>query len=154
MRVPHDALVLVTDGRKLLLLRNAGDAEFPNLRTILSKVDENPADRAQKSDSPGRAFSSSLGGAGRSAYDETDLHERRETAFAIAAAALLHDRLQAGPRQPLIVVAPPKTLGELRAHYCDAVRKNLVGEIAKDLVKHPLPEIEQIVGRSQARHTG
>ena len=33
MRVPHNSLIAVADGRKLLFLRNAGDAEKPGLRT-------------------------------------------------------------------------------------------------------------------------
>ena len=32
LRIPHDAVVFVGDGRKALFLRNIGDAKFPNLR--------------------------------------------------------------------------------------------------------------------------
>jgi protein required for attachment to host cells len=33
LRIPHDAYVFVGDGRKALLLRNEGDAQYPNLKT-------------------------------------------------------------------------------------------------------------------------
>jgi protein required for attachment to host cells len=33
LAIPHDALIFVGDGRKALFLRNAGDEEFPNLKT-------------------------------------------------------------------------------------------------------------------------
>ena len=39
LKIPHQALVFVGDGRKALFLRNDGDAKFPNLR--VEKVFEN-----------------------------------------------------------------------------------------------------------------
>ncbi len=45
----------------------------------------------------------------------------------------------------MIIVAPPRTLGELRKHYHKEVEKRLAGEIAKDLTGHPVPEIEKII---------
>ena len=33
VKIPHNALVFVGDGRKALFLRNDGDAKFPNLKT-------------------------------------------------------------------------------------------------------------------------
>ncbi|HTO65983.1 MAG TPA: hypothetical protein VMM15_32565 [Bradyrhizobium sp.] len=32
LKIPHDAFVLVGDGRKALFLRNEGDEKFPNLK--------------------------------------------------------------------------------------------------------------------------
>ena len=45
----------------------------------------------------------------------------------------------------LIIVAPPRTLGELRKHYHKEVEKRLAGEIAKDLTGHPVEHIERII---------
>jgi len=43
----------------------------------------------------------------------------------------------------LVVVAPPKTLSDLR-HACHVdVRARIIGEIDKDLTKHPIAEIER-----------
>ncbi|MDO9224224.1 MAG: host attachment protein, partial [Caulobacter sp.] len=39
----------------------------------------------------------------------------------------------AGAFEALVVVAAPKTLGELRKHWHKALQAKLVGEIAKDL---------------------
>ena len=57
MRIDHDALVLVADGRKMLMLRNEGDAEYPNLQ--VEKVDEidNPPTREQATHAAGQASS-------------------------------------------------------------------------------------------------
>ena len=148
MRIPSQGCVLVTDGRKSLFFRNDGDAEFPNLKAVSKRVDDNPADRDQKSDAPGHTFASAPGAVRRSAYGEADFHQRAEDAFAATAADFLRDQALAGAFDSLIVVAPPKTLGELRKHYHEEVRRRISAEIPKDLVKHPVTEIERIIGRS------
>src|ERR1700759_4609561 len=73
MQLPHDSLVVVTDGKKMLFLPNEGDPEFPNLEVERKRETADTADRDQKTDSPGRSFSSV--GSGRSAYQETDFHQ-------------------------------------------------------------------------------
>ena len=42
----------------------------------------------------------------------------------------------------LIIVAPPRTLADLRKAFHDDVKKKIVAEIGKDLTKLPLYEIE------------
>ena len=60
-------------------------------------------------------------------------------------AALLKRGAMEGDYEKLIVVAPPKTLGELRKHYHKEVANRLVAEIPKDLTGHPVAEIEKII---------
>jgi len=141
MQVPHDAVVLVADGRKLLLLRNEGDAVHPNLQVERKTEQENPANTEQASDSPGRSFQSV--GSRRSAYEETDFHQLEEDRFAADAAALLKDRALRNDYESLIIIAPPRTLGEMRKHYHKEVSDRLKAELAKDLTGHPIAEIEQ-----------
>jgi protein required for attachment to host cells len=93
---------------------------------------------------PGRTFDAS-GGAGRSAYEETDFHQLEEDRFAAETAELLKKRALRNDFDSLIIVAPPRTLGELRKHYHKEVEKRLTGEIAKDLTGHPVSEIEKIL---------
>ena len=62
--------------------------------------------------------------------------------FAAETAEMLKRRAMANEFESLIVVAPPKMLGELRKHYHKEVTDRLVGELAKDLTGHPVPEIE------------
>ena len=148
MRIASHACVFVTDGRKFLYFRNEGDADFPDLKIVRKRVDSNPADRSHKSDAPGRTFASSLSGSRRSAFSETDFHQKSEDAFAMEAADFLREQALAGGFESLIVVAPPRTLGELRRHYHDEVGRRLAAEIPKDLVKHPVAEIESIIAQS------
>ena len=148
MRIANHACILVTDGRKSLFFRNEGDADFPDLRALSKRVDDNPPDHEQKAAGPGHSFASVPGGTRRSAYAEPDYHQRAEDAFAAEAADFLHEQARAGAFETLIVVAPPRTLGVLRKHYHDDVRRRISAELAKDLVKHPVAEIERIIGRS------
>lgn len=143
MQIDHDALVLVADGRKLLLFRNKGDRVYPQLEADVVRVQDNPPDRDQASDAPGRSISSA--GSHRSAMDQTNFHDLEERRFAAEAAAMLNKRALANDYEKLIVIAPPTALGEIRKHYHKEVSARLVGEIAKDLANHPVPEIEQII---------
>jgi protein required for attachment to host cells len=43
----------------------------------------------------------------------------------------------------LIVVAPPRTLAELRDAFHSDVKACILAEINKDLTKHPIAEIEK-----------
>lgn len=143
MRIANKSLVVVADGRKMLFFRNEGDGLHPNLTVDIVREQENPADRDQKSDAPGLSFSS--GGFSRHSYSEVDFHQQEEDRFASEAAALLRKRALANDFESLIIVAPPRTLGEMRKHYHKEVESRLVGEIAKDLTGHPVDAIEKII---------
>lgn len=142
MQIDHDALVMVADGRKIMMFRNKGDSEYPQLETQIVRQQDNPADRDQASDAPGRS-SSPVGRHGTVA--QTDFHELEEQRFAVEAANLLKTSALNHEFEKLIVIAPPNALGEIRKHYHKEVQSRIVGEIAKDLVNHPVPEIEQII---------
>ena len=144
MQVPHNSFVVVADGKKMLFFRNEGDSEYPKLEVERKRETEDAADRDQKTDGPGRTFDSS-GGAGRSAYEEVDFHQLEEDRFAAETAELLKQRALRNDFESLIIVAPPRTLGELRKHYHKEVEKRLAGEVAKDLTGHPVSEIEKIL---------
>ncbi len=141
MLIPHNSVVLVADGRKMLFLRNEGDNEFPNLIVESAQEQDNPATRDQATDAAGGA--SSTQGAARSSFEPTDFHQIEEDRFAAQAADLLKRRALANDFDSLIVVAPPRTLGELRKHYHKEVSNRLAGEIDKDLTGHPIPDIEK-----------
>ena len=144
MQLVHNSVVVVADGKKMLFFRNEGDAEFPKLEVERKREQENPSDAEQKTSKAGRTFDAS-GGAGRSAYEETDFHQLEEDRFAAETAELLKKRALRNEFDHLIIVAPPRTLGELRKHYHKEVEKRLAGEIPKDLTGHPVTEIEKIL---------
>jgi protein required for attachment to host cells len=137
------AWVLVGDGRRALLLVNEGDAKFPNLRRLSVEWHDNPPTHDQGTDAPGRAFASP--GGRRSAFEATDWHEIEESRFAATIAAKINDAARRRQFTQLLIVAPPKTLAELRRHLSDQARHNLAGEVGKDLTKHTIADIERLL---------
>lgn len=152
MRVPHNAHVLVADGRKMLFFRNEGDADYPNLQVENAEEHSNPRDIDQKTDLAGRSSSTGAGGlsggGSGSSMGETDYHSQEEDRFAAETAAMLNRRAQGGGFEQLIVIAPPRTLGELRKHYGKELSAKLAGELAKDLTGHPVKDIEAALAKA------
>ncbi len=144
MQVPHNSFVVVADGKKMLFFRNEGDSEFPRLEVERKRETGDAPDRDRKTDLAGRAPSAPAG-AGYSSYQEVDFHQLEEERFAAETAEMLRKRALRNDFESLIIVAPPKTLGELRKHYHKEVEKRLAGEVAKDLTGHPVAEIERIL---------
>lgn len=141
--LPSQAWVLVGDGRKALVLRNIGDDAFPNLKTIDVFNDAaNPATSQLGTDRPGRT---SYEGGRHSALQQTDWHDIGEQRFAQHVAAALEARERDGAFASLIVVAPPRTLAELRRSFSDRLRAKVIREVDKDLTKHPIHEIEKLL---------
>ena len=145
MQMDHDAVVLVADGRKLLFFRNKGDATYPNLEAEAVKQQDNPAHLDQASDKAGQSSST---GTASGTMGENNYHELEEQRFAAQAADLPKRRALANDYEKLIIVAPPTALGEMRKHLHKEVQNRLVGEIAKDLTNHPVPEIEKLIAAS------
>lgn len=142
--LPHDAWVLVGDGRKAMVLRNEGDARFPNLQaTAVFKDQANPSTAHLGSDRPGRSVQHLSGR--RSGMEETDWHEIAEHRFAEGVASALCARNSAGDISALVVVAPPKTLADLRGAFSESLKGKVIAEVNKDLTKHPVHEIERLL---------
>jgi protein required for attachment to host cells len=141
IQIPHDAIVFVGDGRKALFLRNAGDEQYLNLKPERVFLDHNPPTHQQGTDRPGRTFSSV--GPGRSAVESTDWHDLEQHRFVRAVSAALEKLVRARHVRSLIIVAPPRTLADLRRDLHDDVKVHILAEISKDLTKHTTEEIEK-----------
>lgn len=143
MIVPHNSVVLVADGRKMLFLRNAGDALYPRLEVETAAEQPDRYTRDIGSDAPGRTSPGI--GPGRSAIEQVDYHQQEEDRFAADAADMLNRRALRGDYDHLFVVAPPRTLGELRKRYHKEVGTRLKAEVAKDLTGHSVDAISRIL---------
>ena len=144
--VHNGAWVLVGDGHRALFLENHGDPDLLDLRVIEARVDEkNPPTREQGSDAPGRAFSSV--GKGRSSVEATDWHELEKEHFAREVAIRINQAAESGEMNQIVIVAPPRVLGELRKQLSPKAQSKVRGELDKDLTRHPLPEIEKALAR-------
>jgi protein required for attachment to host cells len=141
IKIDQGDWVVVCDGKKALILENIGDWKFPNLHTREVFEQDNPPTHEQGSDAPGRSFQSV--GSMRSAMDQTDWHEKAERDFLHDLMGRLDAAIGAGDTSSLVMVAPPRALGIIRAAYSPHVRSALRGEVDKDFVRMPVHEIEQ-----------
>ncbi|WP_291861414.1 host attachment protein [Bradyrhizobium sp.] len=142
LKIPHDAFVFVGDGRKALFLRNDGDDKFPNLRIETVFQDDNPPSHVQGSERPGR-FSKGSQTGHRSTVEPTDWHDIEEHHFARKVAAAMEEVIRTRKVKALVVVAPPRTLADLRDAFHPDVKACIIAEINKDLTRHPVWEIEK-----------
>src|ERR1700680_1146065 len=103
----------------------------------------------QGSDRPGRAYSSV--GKIRSSVEQTDWHDIEEHRFARKVAQTLGAVVRSNKVKKLFVVAPARTLVDLRAVMHEDVRKVIVAELDKDLTRHPVHEIARLLAGVGAR---
>jgi len=140
-RIPHATLVFVGDGRKALFLRNAGDALSLRLEVESVFEDVNPMTHEQGSDRPGRVSAAALPGR-KSAVEATDWHDLEEHRFAQTVASAMERMVRTNEVKALIVVAPPRTLADLRGAFDADVKACILAEIGKDLTRHTIGDIE------------
>lgn len=121
----------MADGEKLNLFRNSGDEANPSL--IASAVE----DVTNENKGSGARHQSSSANPDNSRIEEDS--------FAAGTAELLNRQVLGGQIDNLIIIAAPRTLGELRKHYHQKLSTVLIGEITKDLTGHSAREIEKAV---------
>ena len=143
MALPHQALVLVADGRKLLFLRNHGDQNQIDLRTEAHEFRHDRKDRDIKTDGPGTTRQSM--GFGRPSMDETDFHQQEKDLWAKDAAEELKRRALRNDFEALAIVAPPKTLSVLRKELHKDVERRIVLTLNKEMTDRPIPDIEELL---------
>ncbi|SEM78546.1 Protein required for attachment to host cells [Sphingomonas gellani] len=131
MKIPRNAVIAVVDGEKLNLFHNTGDEGAPNL-SALPDADVS----TQNKGSGGRHQSSSA--------NPSD-SQQDEDSFAAGVAEVLNARVLSGKIDDLIVIAAPRTLGELRKHYHKTLEGKLVGELSKDLTGHSTDDIAMAI---------
>jgi protein required for attachment to host cells len=146
MPLPHNALVLVADGRKMLFFRNHGDGEQIDLRTEAHDQRQDRKDSEIKTNSPGSIHQSA--GYGRSTYEEADFQQQEEDRWIKDAADELKDRVLRNDFDALAIVAPPKALGVLRKCLHKEVEKRLVFTVNKEMSGRPVPDIEALIADS------
>ena len=132
MILPNGATVAVADGETLSLFRKGGHESGLSLKAI--EAPELNGGNAGKSH--------------RSSEAEPDDKSQAEDGYAAASAAWLNKQVLEGKIGPLMVIAAPRTLGELRKHYHKQLEAVLVGELAKDLVGRPVADIEAAVANA------
>lgn len=142
-KVKNGTWVVVADSEKVLFLRNLTDHEDPHLEVTDKDEQDNPSDRAQSANRPGRMHDTGV--QQRSAMDDTDWHELAKERFAADLADKLYSQAHKGLFERLVLVASPQVLGDLRRELHQEVTDKVVAEIPKTLTNHPVDEIEDLV---------
>ncbi|XBQ17534.1 MAG: host attachment family protein [Oceanicaulis sp.] len=147
--------VAVFDGGKALVFENKGFDDAVNLELLNRFDNDNPPDREQTTDRPGRfqdAGSGSKGKGvdaqaahGRSGVQQTDRHELEKIRFTDRLLDRLNQEAERQSFDRLVLIAADKTLGEARERYSDRLEKRLLIEEPKDVVNEPADEIEKRV---------
>jgi protein required for attachment to host cells len=132
MKLAHNAHIALVDGESFSLFRNRGKIFEPELELV-----EQPELEATNF-SAGVRHQDHLGKMlGRTQLDEL--------AHGAAAAEWLNAKAAAGEIEELLIIADPKTLGEMRQHYHVELKNRLVGEIDKTLTGQPVEKIEKAI---------
>ncbi len=131
MLLPHGATVAVADGAKLVLFRNTGNEAHPELTAMatpdIDTHNKSGGQRHQTSDA------------------NPSLGQLDEDGFAAGTADWLNHQALTNKIDALVVIAAPRTLGELRKHFHKALTAKIIGEISKDLTGHPAADIQKAI---------
>ena len=101
-----------------------------------------------QADRPGRSFASA--DSRRSAMEPpSDPVEVESNRFAKDILEQISTRFEETPFDRLIIVAPPKMLGNLRKSYPDALRNVLAGELDSDLTQHTDKDVLDLLKRKE-----
>jgi protein required for attachment to host cells len=132
MKLPHKAHVALLDGENFTLFCNEGQIFEPRLAEVAKPDLEatNFSAGVRHQDNIGRRL-------GRTQLDEL--------ARGAAAAEWLNAKAIAGEIEALLIIADPKTLGEMRHHYHADLKQRLVGEIDKTLTGQSTDRIEAAI---------
>lgn len=132
--------ILIADSSRARILRHCGPGkgleavDGHDFRSEQRKLRDILADR------PGRVHDSA--GKSRHAMEPaTDAVRQDETAFARSLAAVLAKALRRRQFDRLVLVAPPKALGDLRSELSAPVQAALIAEVNKDLTGVPNPDV-------------
>jgi len=135
--MPSPTWILIADGARARVLAQAKD--FAPLEPAFEHEEltgSTAQSREIASDRPGRSFDSA--GQGRHAMEPpTDPQRYAKYEFARELAARLEEAAHDGRFARLVLVAAPKTLGDLRELLPNLVKAKVVAEIDKDLTKVP-----------------
>jgi protein required for attachment to host cells len=129
MQLPHDTVIAVADGEKLSLFQNGGDALNVKLRPMPQ------IDVESSTISSGARHSSSSA--------NPDDSQQAEDGFGLGVTEMLNKQVLDGAIKNLVIVAAPRTLGEMRKSYHKSLSDVLIAELDKDLTGHSLQDIEK-----------
>ena len=131
MILPHDTTVVVVDGTRIRMFRNIGREPHIELAAL-----------------PQPDFGGSNTGSGsrhRNSSANPDSQRIREDKFVAGVAEHLNREALSNNIKQLVIIADPRTLGELRRHLHDVLASRIIGQISKDLTSHSYKSIQAAI---------
>jgi len=132
MRKHKKTWVLVADGTRARIFVK----RFKSLNNVMGHdlVSDNLRDREIYMDKPGRGFESA--NPTRHAYQpRTDWHEYQKQIFAKEICTILEQANETQDFDELIIISPPKMLGDIRTYLGKQIVSKVTAEIPKDISK-------------------
>ncbi|RYB07302.1 host attachment family protein [Lichenibacterium ramalinae] len=128
--VPPDALIVVADGAKAILLRNTGTG------SELALKEEKRITPKSLSAESGQGPSGSRPG------DQT-IHQTEEATFAKQLADALYAMRHKGDFKQVVLIADPQTLGQMRECLHKEVEASMVFTLSKDYTNQSVADIQK-----------
>ena len=133
---PVRTWIVIADGARARIVKNAGPGRGVEADSNLVFRSEHRKLQEIMADRPGRGFDSV--GKGRHAMtDGADAVREDERHFLQSLAERLEKEAMADAYDRLILIAPPRALGDLRPFLSKPVKNRVHDEIAKDLTQLP-----------------
>jgi len=142
MKIDHRVMVVALNGRKMVVLRNEGDARYPALEVVLHREAETPRTADQGKARPGQTTATA--GTRPSALEGNDLHEEEEVKFVSAATESL-SRSGTSTDAKIILLADPKSLGRFRKFCDDHLAGRIIAEIPQNVAHRTTDAIAKTV---------
>ena len=132
--------ILVADGARAHVVKNEGPGK--GLAAVMDHdfAAPHPPSRDFGTDKPGRGFESS-DGSRHGKEPRIDFHTYEKTRFAKDIAQMLEQAAGLDLYDRLVLVAPPKTLGDLRKGLGVQAMSRVSGDLAKDLTHLDIHEL-------------
>jgi protein required for attachment to host cells len=143
MRKKRSVWVVVADGAKAVFY--TPNSELSGFQPAGPVIALSPAAKLQsrqlKSDRPGRTLSSARNGVRHAIEPKHDYHKLEKHRFTAELVDRLNRALTDNAFDDLIIVAPRRSLGEMRILMSDQVKARIQTELAKDLTHHSSDEL-------------
>ena len=137
---PIRTWVLITDAARARVFENTGKGTGLTIVQDMTLDAELLPSHELGTDRPGRSFDS-IGSARHAMESPSDLHREQKRQFARRVAEAIEERQAKQRFESLVLVAPPVTMGDLRAALPEKVKAVVAAEVVADLTKTPMSEL-------------
>lgn len=137
---PIRTWILIADAARARVFETRGRGSGLTPVEDMTLDAELPPSREIGADRPGRAFNS-VGNMRHAMEPPTDPHREQKRQFARRIASAVEERQAARSFDRLVIVAPPVTMGDLRAVLPEKVKAAVTAEIVADLTNTPVAEL-------------